>query len=387
MKMKFAYVGILAFALASCGNSSSGLPEASSDYTVVTVQTSSSDLNTAYPATIKGMQDTEIRPKVAGFITSVRVKEGDIVKAGQVLFTIDSEQYRAAVMQAKAQIAQIQASIATQELNVKNRQMLNEKGVTSSYDLESAKNTLASLRAQLAQAQAALLSAQDNLRFCTVTSPSSGVVGEIPYRMGSLVSSSSPQALTTVSNTNQAYVYFSITEKEALELARNSGSLNEAIAKMPEVALQLADGTTYGLKGKVSALSGVIDPSTGALTMRADFPNPQHLLRSGGTGNILMPSKTSNTLTVPQAATFEIQDKKFVYIVNGDNTVTAREITVLSQNDGTYYIVTSGLKAGDRIVTEGVSSLKGGTKITPITPEQAAKNREKAAQELKEGKM
>lgn len=387
MKMKFAYVGILAFALASCGNSSSGLPEASSDYTVVTVQTSSSDLNTAYPATIKGMQDTEIRPKVAGFITSVRVKEGDIVKAGQVLFTIDSEQYRAAVMQAKAQIAQIQASIATQELNVKNRQMLNEKGVTSSYDLESAKNTLASLRAQLAQAQASLLSAQDNLRFCTVTSPSAGVVGEIPYRVGSLVSSSSTQALTTVSNTNQAYVYFSITEKEALELARNSGSLNEAIAKMPEVTLQLADGTTYGLKGKVSALSGVIDQSTGALAMRADFPNPQHLLRSGGTGNILMPAKTSNTLTVPQAATFEIQDKKFVYIVNGDNTVTAREITVLSQNDGTYYIVTSGLKAGDRIVTEGVSSLKGGTKITPITPEQAAKNREKAAQELKEGKM
>lgn len=387
MKMKFAYVGLLALALVSCGKKNSGLPEASSDYAVVTVQNSSADLNTAYPATIKGMQDTEIRPKVSGFITRVAVKEGDIVKAGQVLFTIDSEQYRAAVMQAKAQIAQIQSNIATQELNVKNRQMLNEKGITSSFDLESAKNSLSALRAQLAQAKATLISAQDNLNWCTITSPSSGVVGEIPYRLGSLVSASSAQALTTVSNTAQAYVYFSITEKDALELSRNSGSLNEAIAKMPAVTLKLADGTIYNHPGKVSALSGVIDPTTGALTMRADFPNPQRLLHSGGTGNILMPAKTSNTLTIPQAATFEIQDKKFVYVVNGDNSVTAREIMVMTQNDGTNYIVTNGLKGGERIVAEGVSTLKAGTKIKPITLEQAAKNREKAAQNLKEGKM
>lgn len=387
MKMKFAYIGIVALLFVSCKKSGMVPPAANKDYAVVTVENNTAELNVAYPAMIKGMQDTEIRPKISGFITKVAVKEGDVVKAGQVLFTIDNEQYKAMVLQAKAQIAQIRSSIATQELNVKNRQMLNERGVTSAFDLQTAQNTLLGLRAQLAQAKAALISAQDNLKFCTITSPSNGVVGEIPYRVGSLVSASLQVPLTTISNTTAIYVYFSITEKEALLLSRNSGSLNEAIQRMPPVALQLADGSMYEEKGKVTALSGVIDGRTGALTMRADFPNPKGLLRSGGTGNVLMPSVNAAALSIPQVATYEIQDKKFVYVVEADSAVASREITVLSQNDGTNYIVTHGLKAGERIVIEGVATLKTGDKIRPITPTQAAKNREQAAKDLKEGKM
>lgn len=387
MNMKFAYVGLLALTLASCGGKSSGLPEASNDYAVETVNTGNAKLNTSYPAMIKGQQDTEIRPKVSGFITRVFVKEGDVVKAGQVLFTIDSEQYRSAVQQAQGQIAQIKAQISTQELNVANRKMLNEHGVTSSFDLQSAQNNLAALRAQLAQANAALLNARTSLSYCTVTSPSNGVVGSIPYRVGSLVGPTNAEPLTSVSNISRAYVYFSITEKDALELSRNSGSLNAAIAQMPEVTLKLADGTEYELKGRISALSGVIDQNTGSLSMRADFDNPRRILRSGGTGNILIPAKATNTIVVPQAATYEIQDKKFVYVVGADKTVQPREITVLDQNDGTYYYVSGGLRQGERIVVEGVSTLKAGTKINPITPEQSAKNKEKAAKDLAEGKM
>lgn len=387
MKIKIAYIGLLAFSLIGCKDGGKQMPPVSNEYAVVTVKGGDANLTVAYPATIKGMQDTEIRPKVAGFITRVAVKEGDVVRAGQVLFTIDNQQYRAAVMQAKAQISQVEANIATQELNVKNRQMLNEKGVTSSFDLQAAQNSLEALCAQLSQAKAALLNAQEQLSYCTIVSPSEGVVGEIPYRVGSLVSASSPAALTTISNTKYAYVYFSITEKEALELTRHNGSLNEARRSMPGVSLQLADGSIYEHQGYVAALSGVIDPQTGALTMRADFPNPNGLLRSGGTANVLIPSQTRNTVIVPQSATYEIQDKKFVYVVGSNGKVATREITVLSQNDGTNYAVTSGLKEGERVVIEGVGSLKAGDSITPISPEKLAKNRKQAAEDLSKGKF
>lgn len=386
MKRKLTYLAAC-LVLVGCGKKQSGLPEASTDFAVQTVQYTSAETNTAYPATFKGQQDTEIRPKISGYITRVAVKEGDVVKAGQVLFQIDSEQYRSAVQQAQAQINVVRSNIATQELTVKNRQMLHDKGITSDYDLQSARNSLESLKAQLASAQATLASAQDNLRYCTITSPSNGVVGQIPYRVGSLVSASSTEALTTVANISTVYVYFSMTEKDILALSKENGNLNAAIAKMPAVGLMLADGTEYDLKGKISALSGVIDPTTGAVSMRADFANPRGILRSGGSGNILFPTQEQRAIIVPQAASYEVQDKKFVYVVGGGNVVAPREITVLSQNDGKNYIVTAGLSGGEKIVVEGISSLKSGMKINPITPEQSAKNKAKAAQDLKEGKM
>lgn len=376
----------LLLALVSCGEQK-GMPEASNEYAVVTVQTTDAELETSYPATIKGLEDIEIRPKVSGFITKLCVDEGDFVRKGQPLFLLERVQFEAAVRAAEASVNVIKANIKTQELNLENKRMLHGKGIISNFDLQSAENQLESLKAQLAQAQAGLTDARNNLSYCTVTSPVAGVVGTIPYRLGSLVSASTAQPLTTVSNITTMYAYFSMTEKQMLALTREQGGITAAMDKMPAVKLQLADGTEYALSGTVSAISGVIDAGTGAVQMRATFANPERLLRSGGTGSILVPIKSEGCILVPQKATFDIQNKKFVYVVGGDNKVSSREIEVLVQNDGQNYIVVGGLKAGERIVVEGVNQLKAGSVIKPITPAQAEANRKREEQALKDGKM
>lgn len=384
---KIALWVLTAVMLTSCGSKSNKMGEASNDFAVETIQTTTADLKTSYPATIKGMQDIEIRPKVSGYLVKLLVDEGATVRKGQPLFLIDSEQYRATVKAAKAQIRVCRANIATQKLTVDNKRMLFKQNIISSYDLKMAENTLASYEAQLAAAEAQLQSAQDNLRWCTVTSPADGVVGSIPYRVGSLVSGQSAEALTTVSNISKMYVYFSMTEKQLLALTREAGGVNAAIKKMPAVSLVLSDGTTYNQSGTISTVSGVIDPSTGSVQMRATFDNAQHILRSGGTGSILIPTHASDAIMVPQSATFDVQDKKFVYVVNADKTVATREITVLPQNNGQTYVVASGLRAGERIVIDGVNQLKNGQKINPITPAQLKANQAKEQKAMKDGKM
>ncbi len=384
---KIALWVLTAVMLTSCGSKSNKMGEASNDFAVETIQTTTADLKTSYPATIKGMQDIEIRPKVSGYLVKLLVDEGATVRKGQPLFLIDSGQYRATVKAAKAQIRVCRANIATQKLTVDNKRMLFKQNIISSYDLKMAENTLASYEAQLAAAEAQLQSAQDNLRWCTVTSPADGVVGSIPYRVGSLVSGQSAEALTTVSNISKMYVYFSMTEKQLLALTREAGGVNAAIKKMPAVSLVLSDGTTYSQSGTISTVSGVIDPSTGSVQMRATFDNAQHILRSGGTGSILIPTHASDAIMVPQSATFDVQDKKFVYVVNADKTVATREITVLPQNNGQTYVVASGLRAGERIVVDGVNQLKNGQKINPITLAQLKANQAKEQKAMKDGKM
>ncbi len=383
---KIAYLAIV-LTLCACGGNQTQMPEASNDFAVVTVQPTEANLNTSYPATIKGIQDTEIRPKIAGHITKVLVDEGDFVRAGQPLFLIDRVQYEAAVKSAKASIKVAQANIATQKLTVNNKRQLLEKQIISQYDYDIAANQLKSYEAQLAQAKATLVEAENNLRYCTITSPSTGVVGTIPYRVGSLVSSSQADALTTVSNISKVYVYFSMTEKQMLAMTKGSGGVTEALKNMPTVTLQTADGSTYGEQGKITAVSGVIDPNTGAVQMRATFDNSGNILRSGGTGAILIPTHAKDAILVPQKATYDIQDKKFVYVLGADNTVSSREIEVLPQNDGTNYVITSGLRSGERIVIDGVNQLKNGQKINPITPAQAERNKAKAKADLKAGKL
>lgn len=385
---RFAYLALGIILFAGCSKKQQGLPDADNSYAVETVNSSSADLNTTYPATIRGIQDVEIRPKIAGNITQIYVAEGQAVHRGQILFTIDSEQYVAAVRAAEAQIKVCQANIATQRLTVANQRLLHSKQIISDYAMKSAENQLQALQAQLASAQAQLSSARDNLKWCTVSSPADGVIGLLPYKVGTLVGPSMAEAFTTVSNIERVHIYFSMTEKQLLAMARtDNGGVKAAIKNMPNVRLKLADGTIYDEYGTIDAVSGVINQSTGAVQMRATFSNSRHLLHSGGTGNILLPTIVSNTIKVPQAAVTEIQDKKFVYIVGAKNKVKSTEITVEEQNDGTYYYVTSGLKAGDRIVIEGVQNLKDDMEIKPITPQQAAEKRAQAAKDVKEGKL
>ncbi len=384
---KIAYLTLVLALATACGDKKSGMPGSSNDFAVVTVKATDADLNTSYPATIKGQQDIEIRAKVSGHITRVLVDEGATVRKGQALFEIDRTQYAAAVKAAEAQINVVKSQIATQELTVANKKMLLDKAIISKYDYDMATNSLESLKAQLAAAKAQYLNAKDQLSFCTITSPADGVVGEIPYRVGSLVSAGTVEPLTTVSNISKMYVYFSMTEKQLLGLSRESGGVSEAITKMPAVRLMLADGSEYGNPGVISAISGVIDQATGSVQIRADFDNAGHILRSGGTGSVLIPTHASNVIIIPQKATYEIQDKKFVYTVGKDNKAKSTEITVLPQNDGKDYVVTSGLKAGDRIVVEGINKLKNEMEINPITPAESKAKQAKAQQHMKDGKL
>ena len=346
----------LGAALVACSNDkSAGQGAGVSEYAVQTVATSTAELSTKYPATIKGVQDIEIRPKVSGNITRQLVDEGDFVQAGQVLFVIDPTQYQAAVDQAQAAVKVAKANVSTQQLTVANKKALLDKQIISQYDYDVAANTLLLYEAQLGQAQASLRSAKDQLSFCSVRATSAGVIGEIPYRVGSLVSASIAQPLTTVSNLDKMYAYFSMTEKQFLQLTRENGGSEAARLSLPDVTLILADGTVYGELGKVTSFSGVIDPTTGSLQMRATFANPDRLLRSGATGVLQFPVRKAEAIVIPQKATYAIQDKRFVYVVGKDNKVKNTEITVLEQNDGTNFVVTSGLKAGDRLVVEGVN--------------------------------
>lgn len=377
MKSRIAYL-TLCLALVGCGNKTQ-IPQASNEYAVREIKTTECNLSTSYPATIKGIQDIEIRPKVSGFITKVHVDEGDFVRRGQVLFSIDRVQYEAAVKSAEAAVRVARTTVSTQKLTVKNKKMLHEKKIISDYDMEMAENQLASAEAQLASARAQLIDARNNLSFCSVTSPSDGVVGTIPYRVGSLVSSTTAEALTTVSNISKMYVYFSMTEKQLLEYTKGTDGVKGALAAIPAVSLQLADGSTYNQTGKVTNVSGVIDIATGSVSMRATFDNPQKILRSGGSGSVVFPIHMDNAILVPQKATYEIQDKHFVYVVGKDNKVKNTEITVLPQNDGTNFVVTGGLKAGERIVVEGVNTLSDGMAIKPISEAQSAANRRNSA--------
>jgi len=354
--------------LASCGGGGGRPTFGDNEFPVVTVGTSNTTMQSTYPATIKGVQDVEIHPKVQGFITQINVKEGQMVSAGQVLFVLDNVTYQAQVRQAQAAVNTAQAACNTAKLSFENSQKLHTNGVIGDFELKSATNQYEQAKAALAQAQAGLTSAQEMLSFCYVKSPAAGVVGSLPLKVGTLVSAAN--TLTTVSNISSMEVYFSMTEKDVLEMGKNPGGLTGAIEAMPAVKLQLADGTLYGMEGKVTKMSGVIDPATGSVQMIAVFQNPEKLLKSGGSATVVIPHSNASAILIPQAAVSEVQNKKFVYIVDKDNKAKYTEIKVDPQNDGNNYIVTEGLKAGDKFITNGITKLSDGMEIVPITPER-----------------
>ncbi|WP_300762371.1 efflux RND transporter periplasmic adaptor subunit [uncultured Bacteroides sp.] len=373
--------------LTACGGGQSGTKMGDNEFTVMTAQTTSSNQTKTYPATIKGLQDIEIRPQVSGFIVKLCVDEGATVKRGQALFQIDPTQYKAAYNQAKAAVESAKANLETLKSTEANKKMLHEQKIVSDFEYQTAVNNLLSAKASLAQAEAALTSAKQNLDFCTVTSPSDGVIGTFPYRIGSLVSPSVVEPLTTVSQIGDMYVYFSMTEKQLLEMTKTGLSLKEQLESMPEVSLQLADGSIYSEKGRIDAVSGVIDQTTGSVSMRAIFPNNNNVLRSGGMANIIFPYVMENIIIIPQYATQEIQDKKFVYVLQADSTLKHTEVSISNLNDGKNYIVVGGLKAGQQIVVEGVQNLQEGQKIVPISQEQREAKYQMHLKDQKEGNL
>ncbi len=367
---KQSFLSILAASLiiASCGKNdksaqAGGAPQIK-EYKTVVLQPESATLNSDFPASIQGQQNIEIRPRVEGYIDKIFVDEGAVVKAGQPLFKISAPEYEQQVRTATASIKSAQADVSSAKLAVNKVRPLVEKGIISKYDLESAQYTYESAVASLAQANAALVNAKVNLGYTTVTSPVNGVVGSIPFRLGSLVSSNTAEPLTTVSSIGNVYAYFAMNEKVLLNFTKDAGgSLNQKIKSMPEVSLLLSDGSTYDQKGKIETVNGLINTETGTVNFRARFPNPKGIIRSGSSTTVRIPNEVKNAIIIPQSATFELQDKIFAVVVGKDGKTKNANITVLDNSAGNYYVVTSGLNPGDQIVLEGVASLKEGTEI------------------------
>ncbi len=360
-------------ALGACGNKQQQVQQQAPQVAVMTVEPGSSDLNSTYPAIIKGKTDIDIRPQVTGFITKVHVDEGDRVRKGQTLFTLDQVQFQAAVDQAQAAVNSAQAAVNTAAVTEANKRALLDKNIISETEWQLAANSLAQAKAALGQAQAALTTARKNLSYTVVTAPSDGVVGNIPNREGSLACPSSAQPLTTIVDNSHVYACFSLNVKDLLELTDGGTvSIDERISQMPAVKLELADGTIYPIEGKVSTISGVISNSTGAASVRALFPNPSGMLRSGNTGNVVIPRHNDDVIVIPQKASFEIQGLRYVYVLNDSNTTTTRPIQVLDLSNGKDFVVLSGLQPGERIVTEGVGTIvRDGVTVTPKTAQEA----------------
>lgn len=364
---------LFALVLGACNDQKSpaaagkGATPPTPEYPVLTIVSRPTTLFTDFPTTIQGQQNIEIRPKIDGYIEKIFVDEGATVRKGQPLFRISAPQYEQEVRTAQADIKIAEADMNAAQMQVAKVRPLVEKNIISKYELESAQFAFQSRQAALAQAQAKLSNARTNLGYTSITSPVNGVVGSIPYKIGSLVSSSTAQPLTTVANVGNIYAYFSVNEKQSLEFTRNTKGANiqQRLATLPPVALILADGTEFAGKGKVETASGLINTETGSVSVRATFPNPGNVIRSGSSGMVRVPRHVDSALIIPQKATYEIQGKKFVYVLESAGTVKSVEIEVMDSGNGQYFVVEKGLNAGDRIVLEGAASLREGTTIKP----------------------
>ncbi len=378
MKQTFVKAAVMAcfMAAVSCGQAPTAMGPA--EYAVMTIATTDREIPINYSATIRGRQDIAIYPQVSGTIFELCVNEGQTVSKGQPLFIIDQVPYKAALQTAEANVAAAKAGVATAQLTYDSKKELYAKNVVSQYDLLTAENTLLTAKAQLAQAEAQRVNAANNLSYTVVKAPANGVVGTLPYRVGALVSASISKPLTTVSDNSDVYVYFSMTENQLLNLTRQYGSIANTLKNMPDVRLVLNDGSVYDRTGRIESISGVIDTSTGSVQLRAVFHNADGLLHSGGAGSVIVPNIHKDCVVVPQVATFELQNKVYVYKVE-DGKATSSMIDVEKINNGREYIVKSGLTPGDVIVAEGVGLLREGTPIVVKGQGAAAQTAPEAA--------
>lgn len=362
MKLKGIITVFLCSILAiSCSQNKTSTTEAS-EYPLMTLKREDRQLTEQYAAVIRGRQDVEVRPQVSGTITQVRVEEGAKVKRGQILFIIDQVPYKAAVEVAKAAVATAEAAEETARQTLEGKQMLYADKVISDFELRTAQNEYKSAQAATMQARAELVNARNNLSYTEVKSPVDGVAGMTDFRIGALVSATMTEPLISVSDNSRMLAYFSLTEKQVLSLTKQYGSLEEVLKSFPEVSLKLNDGSVYEHKGKIDVISGIIDKTTGTVSLRAIFDNSDGRLMSGGQANIILPYDRPGSIVIPQEATYEIQNRIFAYRVI-DGVAKSTSIEVFPINNGKEYIVESGLEEGDVIVSEGAGLLKDGTKI------------------------
>lgn len=368
MKAKMIFSGTIALlAFASCGNSNQANQEAAlQEYPVIALNRQVANMQSVYPATIKGQEDIEVKPRVDGYIEAIYVDEGSVVKAGQALFKINSPASEQSLTSAKASVNSEKARVNTAKVDVDRYRPLAEKGIVSEVQLLTYENAYETALATLQQAEATLKNAQATISWTTVTSPVNGVVGSIPYRTGSLVNSSN--TLTTIANTGNVYAYFSLNERRLMDFLDGveGSTQSEKIKNMPPVTLVLSDGSEYEAKGRIETITGTVDITTGSANFRAEFPNQSGKLRSGTSGKIIIPKVLEDVFVIPQKATFSQQDKVLVFKIQGDS-VSQQIISVQTMPNGQDYAVTGGLTDGDKIVSDGVATLRNGMKISVKT--------------------
>ncbi|HYW36285.1 MAG TPA: efflux RND transporter periplasmic adaptor subunit, partial [Balneolaceae bacterium] len=340
-------------------------------YPVLRIHPRSIVLTSGYPAILQGAQTVEIRPKVEGYITKIPVNEGDIVNKGEVLFQLRKDPYEQDIRSAKADVQSARANIQTAKDQVIRIRNLVRQNIVSHYELRSAQDDLKTAKAQLAQAQATLKNAEINLNYTTIRSPVHGSIGTIPYRVGSLVSSAMQQPLTTVSDISTMFAYFSMSEQQLLRMARQvarekeQATLQQRIADMPPVRLMLPDSSIYSQPGILQLASGQINSSTGSASLKAIFPNPHDVLLSGSSGEVQIPDSLHAATVIPKEATFEIQNKTFVYTLTDSNTVQSKNIQLRPLSTKRLYVVHKGLPGNATIVLAGMGHLNDGDKIKP----------------------
>ncbi|MFD2584552.1 efflux RND transporter periplasmic adaptor subunit [Pedobacter vanadiisoli] len=319
-----------------------------------------------YPASIQGAVDIDVRPQVSGYLQSVLVNEGAYVTAGQTLFKINENPYREALNNAKASLHAAEAAILNAQLEVDKLTPLVQNKVVSDIQLKTAKTAYKIAQANAEQAKANVASAQINLGYTNVKATVSGYIGRIPKKQGSLVSPADQTALTQLSDIHEVHVYFSLAENDFNSFNTNYPGKTPAdrIKHLPAVELVLADNSTYPVKGKIDMIDGQFDKNTGAITLRATFPNANGALRSGNTGKIRLGLLHNDAILVPQSATVEMQDKVFVFTLGDSSKVKKQAITIVGKA-GENYLIKDGVKVGDQIVLSGIDKLQEGMVIQP----------------------
>jgi membrane fusion protein (multidrug efflux system) len=356
----------LAISIASCGKK--GQQQAAGaalPYKVVEVPTQNVTGHNSYPTNIQGKVTSNVRAKISGYIEELYVDEGAIVKKGQPLFRLETNSLAQDASAAQAAIKTAEARVNVAQVNADKLVPLVQKGIISNIQLETAQADLASAKSQLASTKAQYESVAANLDYSIVKSPIDGIVGAIPYRVGSLVSPNDPQPLTVVSDDSEVYAYFSMNEKEYFNFLEKieGNSIKEKLQHLPEVQLVLANGQTYTHSGKIETISGQVNPATGTVQVRALFSNKERFLSNGNSGSVLIPQEYKNVLVVPESATFEQQGGVYVYKVEND-TAKATRIEVIDRVNK-LAVVKSGLEKGQTIVGAGLGTLRSGTPITP----------------------
>lgn len=360
-------LSIITLLLVGCTDKNDGMPvSAPAKLPVLEITYESAATETEFPVAIQGINDVEIRPQVNGTLDKIYVDEGAYVNQGQPLFKINDNLYRQQLNNATSSLNAAQAALINAQLEVEKLTPLVQNKLVSDYQLKTAKANLSIAKANVEQNRALVESAQINVNYTLIKAPVSGYIGRLPKKQGSLISQNDPEALTKLSDTKEVYAYFSLSENDFINFkTQYSGqTISEKLKKLPPVSLVLSDNSEYSQKGIIDMVDGQFDKTTGAITLRAKFPNADGLLRSGNTGKVKINIQHDNSIVIPQEATIEIQDKLFVFLVDKKNSVSRQPIQI-SRKSGTNYLVREGIKTGDRIVLKGFENLPDGATIIP----------------------